>query len=128
MEQIITKLKELKLDDKYLERSRQDIIKALENKIPMPCDDTDLYVLSMVIPGALEPEKVAHFEKMVALNKTWYGHIYLELINLINKLLRLGARPVFKVRAKLERLYELLVKKVNPIIEIFRNLWHRLGF
>lgn len=127
MEQIITKLKELKLDDKYLERSRQDIIKALENKVPMPCDDTDLYVLSMVIPGALEPEKVAYFEKMVALNKTWYGHIYLGAIALINKLLRWGARPVFKLRATVERLYESLMNKFRPSIEIVRNFLKRLG-
>lgn len=125
MDYIIIKLKELKLDDKYLERSRRDIIKALENKVPMPCDDVDLYVIHLVLGNVLEPEKVAHFEKMVALNKTWYGHIYIETIAFINKTLSWGAKPIFKMRAKLEGLYEALTYKITPIIKVVRDFFHR---
>lgn len=63
MTELLIGLKNMKFDHPELEKRRLTIVEAIENRLCIPSDDYDLYVISFVVPGIMPEEDRAKIEE-----------------------------------------------------------------
>jgi hypothetical protein len=62
MEKLLIALKNIKFNHEEMEKRRLTIVEAIENKISIPSDLYDLYIINQVVPGVLDDESVKKIE------------------------------------------------------------------
>lgn len=63
MDMEILKLKEMIFANPELEKRRLQIIESVEDKVSIPADELDLYIISMVVPNVMDNEKIKEIEE-----------------------------------------------------------------